>query len=141
MTANRPDDSKPTNGPTRPLASTFRTPTTETVRFDRAEQLEAADQQAGQTPRTAWCPIWALAMELLDTAQAQPRDQSPWAHLVGAPSSQPFQLAPTRSAAQAQAQEAANGGQEEQTASDCDNPFGPTGPGRKSSGSQLAAAR
>ena len=40
------------------------------------------------------CPIWALAMELLDASQAQPRDQSRHDHLLGPPSSLAYLLAP-----------------------------------------------
>ena len=41
-----------------------------------------------------WCPIWALAMELLDASEGQPRDQATHAHLLGPPSPQSFLMAP-----------------------------------------------
>lgn len=40
------------------------------------------------------CPIWLRVMDQLDTRQGQPRDQSSWAHLIGAPARENFLPSP-----------------------------------------------
>jgi hypothetical protein len=53
-----------------------------------------ATGSTGAANQSVCCPIWALAMELLDLSQAQPRDQSRHDHLLGPPSSLAYLLAP-----------------------------------------------
>lgn len=52
---------------------------------------------AGHHQQQLWCPVWALAMDILDARQSQPREQQAHAQqLVGPPSPAPFLLGPRR---------------------------------------------
>lgn len=78
--------------------------------FQQQQQQQLNDKvKVNDEPNQICCPIWSYAMDQLDASQEQPRDQTPFTHLISAPAAQGYLLAkPAGTQNNASSLEAAN---------------------------------